>query len=71
MTDLPQFARFWMVCRKPMHQGARTEPRQRYSSRGDAEEIAGRLANETDASHLVLETVAEIRPGEAKQGGLF
>ncbi|APE43395.1 hypothetical protein BOO69_08185 [Sulfitobacter alexandrii] len=71
MTELPRFARFWMVCRKPMHPGARTEPRQRYGTRAEAEETAGRLANETNAPHLVLETVAVIRPGEAKQGGLF
>lgn len=62
--DLPDFARFWMVCRKPARQGDRTEPRQRYSTRADAEAAAARLAREADHPYLILEAVAAIRPGD-------
>lgn len=62
---LPGFARFWMVCRKPTGPGARTEPRQRYSHYSDAEAAARKLAAETGAPFLILETVAVADPGAA------
>lgn len=71
MSELPQFARFWMICRKPSGPGARTEPRQRYSTFDDAAQAASQLAESTGASHLVLESVAIIRPGDNTQKGLF
>lgn len=71
MATLPAFARFWMVCRKPQGPGARTEPRQRYSTFDDAMAAAGKLAGETGAPFLVLETVAVARPGDATQETLL
>lgn len=71
MSKLPQFARFWMICRKPAGPNARTEPRQRYSSFNDAEHAASQLAESTGAPHLILESVAIIRPGDNTQKGLF
>lgn len=64
MPDLPHFARFWMVARKPVRQGDRTEPKQRYSTRADAESVAARLARENDHPFLILEAVAVVRPGD-------
>lgn len=71
MADLPHFARFWMVCRKPTGPGAKTEPRQRYSTFEDAMAAARKLANEHDAQFHILETVATARPGEASERTLL
>lgn len=71
MSELPKFARFWMICRKPAGPGARTEPRQRYSTFKDAFRAASQLAESTGAPHLILESVAIIHPGEDPQKGLF
>ncbi len=54
MADLPMFARFWMVCRKPTGPGAKTEPRTRYASFDDAMDAASKLARENDAQFHVL-----------------
>lgn len=64
MTDLPHFARFWMICRKPTGPGQKTEPRQRYSTRADAEAAAAQLARQADHPFLILEAVGVIRPGD-------
>lgn len=66
---LPAFARFWMVCRQPKGPGARTEPRQRYSTIADAEQAAAKLAAEAEAPFLILEAVAVVRPGGADDQG--
>lgn len=71
MSELPKFARFWMVCRKPTGPHSKTEPRARYSSFDDAMADAAKLAKENDAQFLVLETVAIARPGDAQQESLF
>lgn len=71
MADLPMFARFWMVCRKPTGPGAKTEPRTRYASFDDAMDAASKLARENDAQFHVLETVATARPSDAKQDVLI
>ncbi|WP_300009745.1 hypothetical protein [uncultured Roseobacter sp.] len=72
MSNLPPFARFWMVCRKPQHAGAKTEPRQRYSSREDAQRTAERLARENDAPFIILEAVGIARPTDPDYSrGLF
>lgn len=71
MADLPQFARFWMVCRKPTGPQSKTEPRARYSSFDEAMNAARKLARENDAQFHVLETVATARPGEATQETLL
>lgn len=71
MTDLPQFARFWMVCRKPTGPLSKTEPRARYSSFDEAMAAARKLARENDAQFHVLETVATARPGDATQEALL
>ena len=71
MADLPQLARFWMVCRKPSGPQSRTEPRTRYTSFDDAMRAAQKLAKENDAQFHVLETVATARPGDAEQESLL
>lgn len=71
MTALPQFARFWMVCRKPTGSGSKTEPRARYSSFDDAMAAARKLARENDAQFHVLETVATAQPGDTSQETLL
>lgn len=71
MADLPPFARFWMVCRKPTGRHSKTEPRARYSSFDEAMAAARKLARENDAQFHVLETVATARPGEAPQETLL
>jgi len=71
MAELPPFARFWMVCRKPMGPGTRTEPRQRYSTRSDAAQAAAALARDNDAPFLVLETIEIYRPTDATQEALL
>jgi len=63
-STLPQFARFWMVCRKPSGPTSKTEPRARYSTLEDARRDARRLASQNDAPFLILETVEIARPGE-------
>jgi len=68
VTALPQFARFWMICRKPTRLDGRTEPRQRYSTRADAFHDAQRLADQLDAPFLILEAVEIIRPGTNQKG---
>lgn len=62
MPDLPKFARFWMVCRKPTGPGNKTEPRQRYGTIEDARRAAAKLAAQTGAAFLILETV-EVERG--------
>lgn len=71
MADLPQFARFWMICRKPTGPHSKSEPRQRYSTRADALADAKRLANHTDAPFIVLEAVEIVRPGNDAQGAML
>jgi len=71
MADLPKFARFWMVCRKPTGPHSKSEPRQRYSSFDDAMTAARKLARENNAQFHILETVATARPGEETQGALL
>ena len=68
VTALPQFARFWMICRKPGGPHSKTEPRQRYSTRADAFADAQRLADQLDAPFLILEAVEIIRPGTDQKG---
>ncbi len=71
MADLPKFARFWMVCRKPSGPHSKTEPRQRYSSFDQALAAAQKLARENEAQFHVLETVATARPGDLTQETLL
>ncbi|KAB6714305.1 hypothetical protein [Roseobacter sp. TSBP12] len=71
MSELPAFARFYMVCRKPSGPMSKTEPRQRYSHLSDAREAAHKLASQNDAPFLILESVEIIRPGDATEGRLL
>lgn len=71
MGDLPHFARFWMVARKPSGPGSKTEPRQRYSTLEDARAAARKLAHENDAAFMILETVEIERPTDREQGNLL
>lgn len=70
MSELPTFARFWMICRKPSKPHHKTEPRQRYSTRGDAQHTAEGMAAKTGEPFLILETVAIVRPTDRSFGGL-
>lgn len=69
MAELPGFARFWMVARKPNHARARTEPKARYSTLADARAAARDLARQIDAPFVILETVEIIRPGDDPETG--
>lgn len=71
MTNLPQFARFWMVCRKPTGPQSKTEPRARYATFDDAMAAARKLARENDAQFHVLETIATARPTDTEQEPLL
>ena len=71
MTELPRFARFWMVCRKPTGPHSKTEPRQRYSRIEDARADARTLAEQTGAAFLILEAVEIERGTDAEQGHLL
>ena len=70
-NSLPQFAKFWMVCRKPTGPNSKSEPRVRYSSFDDAMAAAQKLADDTGAQFHILETVATARPGVVHQGSLL
>ncbi|MDF3413259.1 hypothetical protein HKX54_02235 [Sulfitobacter sp. M57] len=71
MPELPQSARFWMICRRPAGPNSKTEPRQRYSSFADAERAAEKLAAQNDAEFTILETVAVARPTDQSFGSLL
>jgi hypothetical protein len=68
MPDLPKFARFWMVCRKPTGPHSKTEPRRRYSRLADARDTAEQLAAKEDAQYLILEAVEIIHPTDRSMG---
>lgn len=72
MADLHPTARFWMVCRKPTHRGAKTEPRQRYNVHADAINAAQKLARDNNHPFIVLEATEIHRPNDAPtQGNLL
>lgn len=60
MSDLPQFARFWMVCRKPNGAAPATTPQTRWRDKAIAQDAAQRLADANNHAFIVLEAV-EIR----------
>ncbi len=70
MSTLPEFARFYMVCRKPTHAGARTKPKQRYSSHEDAMRAAVDLATAADHPFIVLTATDVVKPGDSATGTL-
>jgi hypothetical protein len=53
---------FWMVCRTPRHEGAKTEPRQRYTTLDEARRAAATLAAEHDAPFTILAAVETAWP---------
>lgn len=61
--------RFWMICRRPTHAGARTEPRTRYPSLEMARADARHLATAAAQDFVILEAVEVVRPDAP--GGLF
>lgn len=71
MPDLPKFARFWMICRKPAGPGSKPEPRQMYSTIEDARRAAEQLAAKTGAQFLILETKEIVHPTDQSMGSLF
>ncbi|MFX4298539.1 hypothetical protein [Pseudosulfitobacter pseudonitzschiae] len=71
MAPFPQFAKFWMVCRKPTGPRSNSEPRVRYATFEDAMAAPRKLAKETGHQFHILETVATARPEGAEQGSLL
>ena len=69
MSTLPQFARFWMVARKPTGPHSRTEPKARYSAIEDARTAARDLAQANNAAFVVLEAVEIFKPGDTGETG--
>ena len=67
MSELPTFARFWMICRKPSKPHHKTGPRQRYSTRGDAQHTAEGVGSERRARNASVEG-ADWAGFEALQG---
>lgn len=61
---------FWMVCRSPRHAGAKTEPRQRFSTLEDARRAARDLAQANDAPFTILAAVETVWPASGS-GDLF
>lgn len=66
---MPDFAKFWMIARKPTGAHSRTNPTQRYSHRADAVAAARKLAGDTNAQFVLLEAVEIIRPGTDDETG--
>ncbi len=71
MADIAQYARFWMICRKPTGPHSKTEPRARYETRADAAKAAQKVADQTGKRMLILEPVGEIAPRDKNQGSLL
>jgi hypothetical protein len=69
MRDLPEFARFYMICRRPTHAGSQTKPERRYANLADAARDARALATQAGAPFIILEAVSVVEPDTA-QGGL-
>lgn len=61
-------APFWMICRAPRHEHSKTEPRQRYTTEGEAIEAAQTMADQHDADFVVLTATKTIRPKGAQKG---
>ena len=62
---------FWMVTRFPEHAKSRTEPKSRFTTRNVAEAFAHKMAHDTGARFVILETVEIVYPEDRAQGGLF
>ncbi len=62
---------FWMVCRSPRHPGAKTEPRQRYSTHPEALAAARDLARANDAPFVILAAVETVWPADDDQKTLL
>lgn len=64
--------RFWMICREPTGRSSKTQPTARYGHRDAAFDDAARLARDTGANYLILETVEVVTPAaRLTQGRLF
>ncbi|MEQ9241269.1 hypothetical protein [Roseovarius indicus] len=70
MPDLPHFARFWMICRKPSKPHHKTAPTQRYSNLGDARNAAESMAAKIGEQFLILETIEIVHPSDQSFGRL-
>ena len=53
---------FWMICRSPRHAGAKTEPRQRFSTEADARAAAQSMADQQAAPFVILTATETIWP---------
>jgi hypothetical protein len=63
---------FWMICRQPAHDRARTEPKVRYAHRDTAWDDAARLARETGENFVILAVEEVVTPAaRLTQGRLF
>ena len=61
---------FWMVCRKPRHPDAKTEPKRRFPRIEAARDEARRLACALGVSFVILVAIEEIAPQDTKPGRL-
>ena len=53
---------FWMICRAPVHEHSKTEPRQRYGSEAEAVTTAQTMADQHNAAFVVLAATRTIHP---------
>lgn len=63
--------RFWMICARPTHPNARTEPKARYSSLATARDDARRLSAETGRDFVILQSIETVHPNDAETPSLF
>lgn len=53
---------FFMICRKPTHRNARTEPKARYPHVEVARDEARKLARQTGHAFVILSVIEEVQP---------
>ncbi|WP_136441603.1 hypothetical protein [Pacificoceanicola onchidii] len=62
---------FYMICRKPTHQGSKTEPKARIAHFNTARDDARRLARSAGAPFVVLGVVDVVNPTDDLTGRLL
>lgn len=53
---------FWMICRAPLHEHSKTEPRQRFASEDEALKAAQAMADQQGAAFVVLAATRTVHP---------
>lgn len=62
---------FYMVCRSPRFEGAKTEPRVRYPTLEAARAAAQKLANQTSNPFTILAAAETVKPKDTNQKDMF